>query len=487
MDIKKYNRGFMKYLILFVTLFGSLFSAEPFINEKDAEDIATDVYIYGYPLVTMEMTRRVMTNVAEPKDGHAPMGQFFNMQEYPNSSFKDITAPNADTLYSTAWLNVKEEPYILQLPNENGRYYLMPMLSAWTDVFAAPGTRTTGTKAGTYAIVGPNWSGTLPEKVTELRSPTNLVWILGRTYSTGTAEDYKTVHNLQKDYILKPLSSFDKAYTPPKGKVNSSINMTTPVREQVNALDADSYFKLLAELLKDNPPPAADSLIVTKMKRIGIVPGKDFDPSQLNPKALKALRKAPINALEKMQDLAESSGNLVNGWFFTTKTGLYGTDYMQRAIITYIGLGANKPQDAIYPVAKVDLNGKSLNGSNDYVIHFPKGGLPPVKGFWSITMYNSDYFFVPNKLNKYTVSPRDQLKINPDGSVDIYIQRVSPGEGKEANWLPSPDGDFILMLRMYWPENSVIDGTWQMPGIQNLGPAKQQLGFFDRLLEKYYY
>jgi len=477
----------MKFLVLFVMVFNSLFSAEPFISEKDAEDIATEVYIYGYPLVTMEMTRRIMTNVTKPENGHAPMGQFFHMQQYPNSSFKDVTAPNADTLYSTAWLNVKDEPYILELPNESGRYYLMPMLSAWTDVFAVPGTRTTGTKAGTYAIVGPQWNGSLPEKVTELRSPTNLVWILGRTYSTGTSEDYKIVHALQKEYLLKPLSSYKKEYTPPKGTVNSSINMTTPVREQVNQLDANAYFKLLADLLKDNPPTGADSLIVTKMKRIGIVPGKDFDSSKLSAKALKSLRKAPVNAQEKLQDLAESSGNIVNGWYFTTKTGLYGTDYLQRAKITFIGLGANKPQDAIYLVAKVDLTGKTLNGNSDYVVHFPKGGLPPVKGFWSLTIYNSNYFFVPNKLDKYTVSPRDDLLINPDGSLDIYIQRVSRGDGKEANWLPSPDDDFVLMLRMYWPEDSVVNGSWVMPGVQNLGPAKQQVGFFDRMLERYYY
>lgn len=478
----------MRFVLLaFVTLFSSLFSAEPFVSEKDAEDIATEAYIYGYPLVTMEMTRRVMTNATEPEDGHAPLGVFYNMPAYPNASFKDVTAPNADTLYSTAWLDLKNEPYILELPNENGRYYLMPMLSGWTDVFTVPGTRTTGTKPQTYAITGPDWKGALPEKVVELRSPTNLVWILGRTYSTGTPEDYKIVHDLQKQYVLVPLSAYKKPYTPPKGTYNSSIDMKTPVREQVNKLDADAYFKLLAELLKNNPPSPADSLILSKMKRIGIEPGKEFDPSKLSAKTLKAIRKGPENALEKLNDLSESTGNSVNGWYYTTKTGLYGTDYLQRATIAYIGLGANRPQDAIYPVAKVDSTGKTLNGNNDYVIRFGKGELPPVKGFWSITMYNEDYFFVPNKLSKYTVSQRDHLKINPDGSIDIYIQRVSPGEDKEANWLPSPDGDFILMLRMYWPEDSVINGSWHMPGIENLGPAKQQVGFFERLLEKYYY
>lgn len=478
----------MRYVVLIVlTFFSTVFSEEPFISEKDAEDVATQVYIYGYPLVSMEMTRRVMTNTVEPEDSHAPMGQFYNMQSYPTASFRNITTPNADTLYSLAWIDLKKEPYILELPNEGNRYYIMPLLSAWTDVFASLGTRTTGTKAGTYAITGPGWKGTLPEKVTEIKSPTNLVWILGRTYSSGTPEDYEAVHKIQKDYTLVPLSFYKKPYTPPKGVVNTAIDMDTPVREQVDNLDADAFFKLLAELLKDNPPSQADSVMVAKMKRIGIVPGKDFDPSKLGPKQLKAIRKAPVNALEKLQDLSSTGEKIENGWYYTLKTGLYGTDYLQRATIAYNGLGANRPQDAVYPIAKVDTTGKLLNGSNDYIIRFPKGKLPPVKGFWSITLYNEDMYFVPNKLSKYTVSPRDNLQTNPDGSTDIYIQRVSPGKDKESNWLPSPEGDFVLVLRMYWPEDAVLNGSWELPGVVNQGPAKQRPGFFDRLLEKYYY
>src|SRR5271165_2062954 len=251
----------------------------------EAAQIASDAYIYGYPLVTVEMTRRIVTNAAAPVGLHAPMGQFASAREYPTAAFKDVTAPNADTLYSSAFLDLSKEPYILSLPDEKGRYYLMPMLSAWTDVFQVPGKRTTGTKAQKYAITGPGWKGTLPEGVTEYKSPTNLVWIIGRTYCTGTPQDYKAVHAIQDQYTVVPLSAYGKAYTPPKGKVDEKIDMKTPVREQVNRMDAATYFKTLASLMKDNPPAKADAPMVEKMAKIGIMPGKDFDIAKLDPRS----------------------------------------------------------------------------------------------------------------------------------------------------------------------------------------------------------
>src|SRR5262249_36305417 len=209
------------------------------------------------------------------------------------ASFRDVTAPNADTLYSTAWLDASKEPYVLSLPDEDGRYYLMPMLDGWTTVFQVPGKRTTGTKAQTYAITGPNWKGELPEGVKELKSPTSMVWILGRTYCTGTEKDYETVHALQDKYKLVPLSAYGKDYTPPKGKLDPDIDMKTPVREQVNKLDAGTYFKLLAKLMKDNPPAKADAAMVGKMAKLGIVPGKDFDISKLDAAVARGLERAP--------------------------------------------------------------------------------------------------------------------------------------------------------------------------------------------------
>ncbi len=414
----------------------------------------------------MDMTRRVMTNVEKPEAMRGPMGQFLNAREYPDAKFKDVTAPNADTLYSSAWLDLSKEPYVLHVPDEKNRYYLIPMLSGWTDVFEVPGKRTTGTKEHNYAITGPNWNGTLPKGITQLKSPTNMVWILGRTYCSGTPEDYKEVHAIQDQYKVVPLSAFGKPYTPPKGTVDPNIDMKTPVRDQVNAMDAAAFFKRLAELMKDNPPAKEDAPMVASLAKLGIVPGQEFDLSKADPIVAKALQKVLRTAQTKIMAHDKDAGVLKNGWTFSLKTGLYGTDYLQRAYVAAIGLGANRPQDAIYPTTLVDAQGKKLNGANKYVIHFAKGEMPPVKGFWSLTMYNDQYFFVDNSLNKYTVSQRNKLVKNKDGSVDLLIQHESPGKDKEANWLPAPEGDFILMFRFYWPKDALLNGKWNPPAVE---------------------
>jgi hypothetical protein len=237
-----------------------------------------------------------------------------------------------------------------------GRYFLLPMLDGWTDVFQVPGKRTTGTKAQTFAITGPGWKGELPKGVTEYKSPTGLVWLLGRIYSTGTPADYKEVHALQDKITAVPLSSWGKPYTPEPGKVDPAIDMKTAVREQVDKLDANAYFKLLAELMKTNPPNEADAPMVAKLAKIGIVPGQDFDPSKLDPAVVKGMAKAPAPAQKQImawlkEGVVAGDFKVENGWAFSTQVGTYGTKYLQRALITAIGLGANRPQDAIYPTS----------------------------------------------------------------------------------------------------------------------------------------
>lgn len=427
--------------------------------------LATDAYVFGYPLVTMEMTRRIMTNVARPEGTRGPMGQIIKLREYPNASFRDVTAPNADTLYTTAFFDVGNEPWILSIPDMKDRYALFPMLDGWTTVFQVPGKRTTGTAAQTYAITGPGWKGTLPQGMREYKSPTSIVWLLGRIYCTGTPEDYKAVHELQGQCKLVPLSSYGKPYTPPEGKVDPSIDMKTAVREQVNRMDAKAYFTLLANLMKTNPPAAADAPEIAKFAKIGLVPGKDFDASKLDADFAKRIPEVGFDRI-MLQFKVNKSVKHINGWGYDTVTGIYGTDYLNRALVTAIGLGANRPQDAIYPTSLKDADGRDYNGANKYVMHFPKGQLPPVRGFWSLTMYDANYFFVANPLNRYSISARQNLKTNADGSTDIYIQNQSPGRDKESNWLPAPAGKFVLMLRMYWPNEkspSIINGTWKPP------------------------
>lgn len=447
--------------------------ADPFDGRGDFWN-AVDAYIYGYPLVTMEMTRRVVTNVEKPEGSKGPMGHLIKLREYPNASFRDVTAPNADTLYTTAFVDVGQEPWVLSIPDMQDRYFLFPMLDGWTTVFQVPGKRTTGGRAQSYAITGPGWQGTIPEGVTEYKSPTSLVWILGRIYCTGTQEDYKAVHDLQDQCKLVPLSSYGKDWTAPPGQVDPSIDMKTPVRDQVNRMDAVEYFTLLAELLKTNPPSAADAAIVPKLAEIGIVPGNDFDKSKLDARFTRRIPQIAFGRI--MLHFKYSDGDVkdISGWGYTTKTGVYGTEYLQRALVTAVGLGANRPQDAVYPTSlkmKEGLFSRAYDGSEKYVLTFAKGQMPPVRGFWSITMYNDQYFFVDNPINRYSISARQQLKTNPDGSTDIYIQHESPGADKEANWLPAPKDKFILMMRLYWPDDSppsILDGSWVIPPVRKV-------------------
>ena len=361
-------------------------AAENAAKEVEAREIAIDAYIYAYPLVTMEYTRRVMGNTATPIGSKSPMGQFARLRNYPAVDDHSVTAPNADTLYTTAWLDLSKEPWILSIPDMKDRYFLFPMLDGWTNVFQVPGKRTTGTKAQKYAITGPGWTGTLPAGVTEYKAPTNLVWILGRIYCTGTPEDYKAVHALQDQVSVVPLSSYGKTYTPPPGKVDPSIDMKAGPRDQVNALDGATYFKLFADLMKANPPAADDAPMIAKLAKIGIVPGKDFDASKLDPAVAKGIAAAPKPGQEKIsaylkEALVTGDAKAENGWLFFKKTGLYGTGYRNRAMITWYGLGANRIEDAVYPTSEGPDLLKKYSGANKYVAHFNKGEMPPANAF----------------------------------------------------------------------------------------------------------
>ena len=430
------------------------------------------LYIYGYPLVTFDMARKQQTNVATPDAEHAPMGQMIKMRTYPAVDNHCCAAPNADTLYTLVWLDVSSQPWILGIPDMGDRYYIMPMLDGFSEVFKVASSRSTGSKAQTYAITGPGWSGTLPQGVTHVTSPTGMVWILGRIYSTGTPEDYKAVHALQDQFSVVPLSAYGKPYTPLPGVVDAHFDMQTAVRTQVNALDIETYFDTLAKLLKTNPPTAQDAPIVARMARIGLVPGQDFDPSKLGFLDREVIKTVPkLALLEMLHHLQQQK--TTNGWlYFTAGVGNFGTDYVLRGMANALGPGWNRPQDAVYPLSQKDANGDAYNGAeHTYVMRFEKGQMPPAEAFWSLTMYDTDFFFVPNPLNRYDLSQRNAFITNPDGSVDLYIQADSPGKDKEANWLPAPQGKFALVLRIYAPRAtppSILDGSWTPPPVRRV-------------------
>ena len=443
------------------------------MTAREAFDIATEAYIFGYPLVTMDMTRRVMSNVREPEGMRAPTGQFARTRTYPLASNHDVVVPNADMLYTIVWLDVSQEPWVLSLPDGKGRYALFPMLDGWTTVFGTLGKRTTGTDPQQCVITGPGWKGKLPSGLKEYKSSTSIVWVLGRIYCTGMPEDYAAVHAMQDQCLAMPLSSYGKPYTPPPGQVDPGIDMRRTVREQVNSLSAAEYFNRLAVLMKDNPPARADKRIVTTMARLGIVPGQPFDIGRLTPAAIEVLEAVPAAAFGKIiawstEGTKVGDWSFQDGWMWTLKTGIYGADYTQRALIAAIALGANGPQDAVIAISTVDGTKQPYSGNSNYVLHFAPGQTPSASGFWSLTMYDGNCFFVDNPLGRYALSARDRLKANSDGSLDLYIQEHPPGTDRESNWLPAPEGKFILMLRFYWPKESLINGSWKIPPVKRV-------------------
>jgi hypothetical protein len=424
--------------------------AQQATTEEEARAIGVDAYLYFYSLITMDITRQQISNIEPGKGFGGPMNSFVNIPAYPAADMKVVVRPNFDTLYSSGWLDLTKEPVIVSVPDTEGRYYLLPMLDMWTDVFASPGWRTTGTEAGNFVIVPPGWRPDLREKFIEefklpkdtqrIDAPTPYVWIIGRTKTDGPS-DYAAVNKIQAGFKITPLSQWGKTPEPVEVKIDPAIDMKTPPKVQVDTMSADRYFAYAAEFMKLQPPHITDQPIIARMKRIGIEPGKSFDLDKADPVVKKALEGVPNAALKLMEWKIPTLARVVNGWSMNTDTmGVYGNYYLKRAIVAQLGLGANLPEDAIYPLNLGDESGKPLDGANKYAIHFDKSIIPPVNAFWSITLYDQQGFQVANSLNRFAVSSWMPFEYNPDGSLDLYFQNESPGADKEANWLPAPKG-----------------------------------------------
>jgi len=441
-------------------------SASTPITEAEAHAIAVDAYIYFYPLLSMDISRKTFTNVEPGKEfGKGPTNMFTNVPEYPPADFKGVVRSNFDTLYSIAWLDMTKEPAVITAPDTNGRYYLLPMLDMWTDAFASPGWRTTGTQAGNFLVTPPGWNGAVPAGMSRIDAPTPHVWVIGRTKTDGPP-DYDAVHKIQAGYKVTMLSDWGKQPRPVEVKIDPSVDMKTPPKVQVDTMAAGKYFAYAAELLKVEPPHITDEPILARMKKIGIEPGKSFDISKLDPVVQKAIASAPEVAQKLMAWKLPTLARVANGWSMNTDTvGVYGNYYLKRAILAQQGLGANVPEDAIYPINLGDESGKPLDGANKYTMTFEKGAMPPVNAFWSVTLYDSDGFQVGNSLNRFAVSSWMPFKYNADGSLDLYFRNESPGKDKEANWLPAPKAPFNLLLRMYAPKSEALTGRWNPPPV----------------------
>ena len=443
------------------------------LTPDEAQKIAEDAFVYGYSLVTTEITRVQMSNIDKPNGMSAPMGQFGNVKRYPAADFRNISAPNADTLYSFGWVDLTE-PQVFSHADMGDRYYIFEVVDLWMhDLDNSPGTRTSGGAAANYLLTGPGWQGTVPDGMKQIPIATRYMVIVGRTFADGSDADYKKVNALQAQLKLTPLSAWGKPYTPvtPTVDPDPGFSMTDKPQAVINAMGATKYFNLMAKLMcKDAPPAAEDAPTLANMAKIGIVPCETFDPGKLDPAISTAVDEAPKTGWASIDANQKNMAAKVNGWLIAKGLGDYGTDYLKRATVAAFGWPANRQEDAVYPYTLEDSTGAPYSGANKYTLTFAKGEQPPVKGFWSITMYMVDggWWFVPNKLNKFTVSPRDNLKPNADGSVTLYFQTESPGKDKESNWLPAPKGEFVPMMRMYYPQAtapSVLDGSWTPPQV----------------------
>jgi len=461
-------------LTLLLALSGPAPASAQNVSEQEAYEISKDAYVYAYPLVLTHTTLQKLSNFAQSVAGDAfgPPNHFHHARAFPDPADKIVIRENVDTLYSAAVLDLKAGPMVLSVPATD-RYFQLPMLSLWTDVFAVPGTRTTGKNtARDFLVVGPQWrGGDVPAGLEVIKTPTRYVWIIGRTQTNGAA-DYANVHKIQDGMKLRPLSAWgESTYVPPKGAVDPGIDMKTPPPALVDQMDAATFFGRFAELLKDNPPNPVDYPMVHRLERVGFKVGQSFDlraaPASIRQAFERAYGDGKALVLAEGKKAAGIGGK---GWIYTTRSGAYGVDYLYRAAIAQCCVGENLPQDAIYPSLSTDSEGRPLDGNSKYVLRFEQGKLPPVDAFWSVTAYDIDGYFIPNPLERQAIGDRDQLVANnADGSLDLHIQADSPGKAKEANWLPVGKAPFTLLMRLYSPRLEALDGTWTPPPVVRVG------------------
>ena len=434
---------------------------------KDKIMLGAEAYLYGYPLVMMETTRIQSAKYIGPEN------QLRMVRQFPNAQFKEVVRPNVDTLYTTAFISMKEGPWAFEMPANNKRYELMPFMDAWTNVFASPGTRTSGNQGGTYLLAGPEWNGQGPKGMTLLKSPTDMVWLIGRTQTNGTA-DFATVHELQNRLRLSKwpqppdslsASTDSKRDAQPSWQVSTEPSLT-PVA-QMKALNTTEFFNRLMKLMVSNPPSPEDAPLLARLAQLEIKPGQAVHLSASNALSFSLGRWIANQRVMKALNTKAQDGS----WSYPpSNLGRYGTDYNTRAAVAMVGLGANLPEDAMYPNTVLDHQGQALNGKHRYRLHFAANALPPVKAFWSITAYGADEFLIDNPLQRFAIGDRDPLVFNADGSLDLWVQATPPSQKEAAaNWLPVQMGaPFLLNARLYWPEDKALNGQWKMPAVERL-------------------
>jgi hypothetical protein len=413
-----------------------------------AYEAALTAYVWGAPLVAMHRTRDRLTCLV-------PANRMLNVPRLSTPADRTVVMPNVDTLYSTAWLDLRAGPVTLDVPAIPDRYYVFQLLDMYTNTFANIGSRTTGQGPARYVVAGPGWRGRPPAGATLLRSPTPDVWLLGRTLVRGP-DDVPNVLAIQRGYVL----TGPAPTTPPP----DCANLTSP--QDLVSQGIALYDELGAAMAAD-PPPARDRAVVRRLARAGIGPGRTPSRS-LDPAVVDGLARglAAGDALVARQAAAAPAA--VGGWTTNRDIGEYGVRYVTRALVARVGLAANVPAESVYYRARQDAGGVPLDGRSTYRVHFPAGALPehgPL-GFWSLTMYDTTHFLVDNPLNRYAIGDRTPgLAFNADGSLDVWVGATAPA-GRESNWLPAPAAPFLMSMRVYVPSAAVLNQAWQPPAIE---------------------
>lgn len=426
--------------------------------EQQAYRAGLAAYVFGYPPVISGLTADKI-----------PAQTLISIAATNTPDNKVIVLPNVDTAYTVANLDLAAEPLVLHVPAISGRYYVFEFLDAYTNVIGYVGSRTTGTGAGDYALVGPGFAGALPAGVRRIDSPTNRIVVVGRTLVRGPG-DLPAVRDIQKQYGLQPLSAYAAGQpTGPGTILDSSPGLTPP------DLPAGlAFFDALGSVLAKQAPPARDRPLLDRLAKFGIGPGLTPSTASLSDAVRSGLQRAaaagPARVDALLSALRRRSVGVNRGWVLLPKgVGAYGTRYGLRAVVAREGLWANTPDEAFYPVADQDAGGRRLDGGHRYVLRFPKGELPPARAFWSLTMYDRDLHLYANPEQRYAIGDRTAgLVTGSDGSVTLYLQHGRPA-GHVANWLPAPAGRFTVSLRLYVPTHAALSGAWKPPGIARVG------------------
>jgi len=451
--------------------------------------LGAEAYQYGFPITEMNRIYTTSTSVNVPDgNGHGPVNRFSHTRKFADASERMVNAPNNDTPYSVAWLDLRRGPVVLHAPAIRNRFWEFELLDPWTNDFynissvskaMGPGQiRATG--GGDWAVVGPRFHGRLPRGVKRVRSPYDRVWVLGRTHARSEA-DLRNVRRIQDAYSITPLSRFGTRYRPPAPRHPDRTLYEALPAGTGPGVDPLSFYSVLDRQMALFPPPARDRPLLARLRAIGVGPGLDVTRSGLDAETLRGMRDAVTQGPGKLTSAFLQrylAGFDRHHGYFVSDLGNWGTDYALRAILAKIGIGGQRATIATYPVAVMDDTKALLNGSKRYVLRLPRSSLPiPVKAFWSLTLYDGSSYFVPNSLNRYLVNQRSGLHRAADGSITIYVQHDRPSSAAQVdNWLPAPaSGPFRLIWRLYDPGAAVrgiLDGSgWQPPRIEPCDPG----------------